>query len=56
MPFVPTTTLQRCLREARRAGVGEVWLFGTNGFTGDIVRTPCTRRCPSGHEGCGRRR
>lgn len=37
--FVPTATLQRYLRAARQAGVGEVWLFGASGLTGDVVRT-----------------
>jgi hypothetical protein len=37
--FVPAATLQRYLRAARQAGVGEVWLFGANGLTGDVVRT-----------------
>jgi len=37
--FVPTATLQRYLRAARQAGVGEVWLFGANGLTGDVIRT-----------------
>ena len=37
--FVPTATLQRYLQAARQAGVGEVWVFGANGLTGDVVRT-----------------
>jgi hypothetical protein len=37
--FVPAGTLQRYLRAARQAGVTEVWLFGANGLTGDVVRT-----------------
>ncbi len=35
--FVPATTLRRYLRAARQAGVAEVWLFGANGVSPDVL-------------------
>lgn len=36
--FVPPATLRRYLRAARDTGVAEVWLFGVNGLSDDVVR------------------
>jgi hypothetical protein len=36
--FVPPETLQRDLRLTRAAGIPEVWLFGVNGMTENVVR------------------
>jgi len=37
--FVPIETLRRDLRLARSAGVAEVWLFGVNGLSANVVKT-----------------
>jgi len=36
--FVPPETLQRDLRLTRAAGIPEVWLFGVNGMTENVVQ------------------
>jgi hypothetical protein len=35
--YVPPATLRRYLRAARDSGVAEVWLFGVNGLSDDVV-------------------